>query len=141
MACSVVAVAVNRQLTHTSLIKPGAPPTLIGTFTFNTLNTMSFNVGHLIPTTAKQFDVTVVINSGGAKETSTFCVWLWTELGNDQQDVKFKQGLCYPQNAYSSDSETFSFTYSSDHPQIFLKSNYANGQNMSVYLYAVGYAQ
>jgi hypothetical protein len=76
-----------------------------------------------------------------ARRGLTFNVWLWTELNNDQKDVKFKRYYCYPQAAYSSDSETFSFSYSSSYPKIYIKSDFANGRNMLLELFVVGYAE
>ncbi|CAF1444816.1 unnamed protein product [Adineta steineri] len=134
-------VVGDRQLSYTSLLQPGVLPPVIGSFTFNTLNTISFDVGAIVPNTAKQLNVTVNIDCGYAGVASKFNVWLWTELDNGQQDVKFKQGSRYPQNAISNDSETFSFAYSSKSPKLFLKSDYDQNQNLSINLFAVGYAQ
>lgn len=132
---------INPQLTYTSLLKPGILPPQIGLFNFSTSNTVSFDLNQFIPNSAKQFDITVTINCGFASQQSAFTVWLWTELENDQQDVKFKQGYSYPQNSFSSDSETFTFTYSSHNPRLFLRSNYDKGENIWIVLYIVGYKQ
>src|ERR1700722_15397851 len=98
---ALIAVVGNRQLNDTSLLRPGVVPPLIGSFNFKTLNTVSFDVGQHIPNTAQQLSVTITINCGHASKYSVFNVWLWTELENDRQDIKFKRGVRYPQNAYS----------------------------------------
>ena len=137
-----MAAVCNHQLNYTSLVTPGVVPPLLGSFQFDTLNTVSFVLAPPIPNTAQQINVTVTISCGCAKDTSPFTVWLWTELENGRQDVKFKQGMRYPQNAFSTDSETFSFAYSSNYPRLFLKSDYnKNSDNMWMSLFVVGYAQ
>jgi hypothetical protein len=138
---ALVPVVGNPQLSHTSLLQPGVVPPQIGTFTFNTLNTTVFDVGTLIPNTAQQLSVNISIHCGHASQQSIFNVWVWTELEGGRQDIKFIQGMRYPQSAYSSQSETFNFAYSSKHPRLYIKSDFNKGENMWLTIYAVGYAQ
>ncbi|CAF2464272.1 unnamed protein product [Rotaria sp. Silwood2] len=138
---ALIAIVNNRQLTYTSLLTPGVVPPSIGSFKFNTLNTVVFDIGTLIPNTAQQLSVTVFIRSG-YDSNSPYNVWLWTEFGNNQKDIKFKRGYRYPQSAISFDSETFNFAYSSNHPKLYLMSDVtAETGNMFLELFAVGYAQ
>jgi hypothetical protein len=136
-----MAAVFNHKLTHTSLLKPGVVPPTIGEFLFNTLNTQSFDVGSSISKTAREISVMVFIRSGSEKISSVFNVWLWTELENDRKDVKFKRCHRYPQNAISSDSETFVFSYSPNHPKLYLRADVDTGQNMLLELFVVGYAE
>ena len=43
-----MAFKCNRELTYTFRLRPGIVPSKIGQFLFNTCNTQSFDVGHLI---------------------------------------------------------------------------------------------
>ncbi|CAF3499146.1 unnamed protein product [Rotaria sp. Silwood2] len=108
---------------------------------FLCLRPVVFDIGTLIPNTAQQLSVTVFIRSG-YDSNSPYNVWLWTEFGNNQKDIKFKRGYRYPQSAISFDSETFNFAYSSNHPKLYLMSDVtAETGNMFLELFAVGYAQ
>ncbi len=136
-----MAIKLNRELTYKSLLKPGVVPPIIGQFLFNTSNTQVFDLGSFIPNTAREISVTVFMRSGSESISSVFNVWLWTELDNDRNDVKFKRCQRYPQNAFSTDSETFNFSYSPSHPKIYIKSDADTGRNMLLELFVVGYAQ
>ena len=138
---ALIAIKNNRPLTYTTLLTPGVVPPMIGSFNFETLNTVSFDVGSLIPNTAQQLSVTVFIRSGH-NPPSVYNVWLWTEFGNGQKDTKLKRGFRYEQAAISCDSETFNFDYSSNHSKLYLMSDVtAQSGRMYLELFAVGYAE
>jgi len=136
-----MASTTDNKVTYTSLLTPGVVPTIIGQFLFNTRNTQSFDIGSLFPNTAREISVTVYIRSGHETVNSIFNVWLWTELENNRQDIKFKRCHRYPQSALSTDSETFNFSYSPNHPKLYLLSDIDSSQNILLELFAVGYAQ
>ncbi len=122
-------------------IETGCCTTQIGSFSFNTLNTVAFDIGTLIPNTAQQISVTVIIRTGH-NNNSLYNVWLWTEFGNNEKDIKFKRGFRYTQDAISCDSETFNFAYSLNYPKLYLMSDVtAQTGRMYLELFAVGYAQ
>lgn len=81
------------------------------------------------------------MRSGSESGSAVLNVWLWTELDNDQKDIKFKWSHRYPQNAISTDSETFNFSYSPNHLRLYLMSDVDVSQNMLLELFVVGYAQ
>jgi hypothetical protein len=56
------------------MLKPGVIPPKIGQFLFNTCNTQSFDVAHLIPKTAREISVNIFMRSGSEPETSVFNV-------------------------------------------------------------------
>jgi hypothetical protein len=136
-----MAIILSRELTYKSLLEPGIVPPKIGQFLFNTRNTQAFDLGSFIPNTAREISVTIYMRSGFEKVYSKFNVWLWTELDNDRNDVKFKLCERYPQNAFSTDSETFIFSYSPNHPRLYVMSDADTGQNMLLELFAIGYAE
>ena len=134
---------MNRNpLICTNLLVPGVVPPMIGSFNFDTLNVVTFDVGALIPNTAQQITVTIVVRSGYNPKESQYNLWIWTETMNGQKDVKFKRGYRYPQPAWSSDSETLSFVYSSSHSRLYLQTDVMkNAGNMYLEIYAVSYSQ
>jgi hypothetical protein len=131
----------NSEVNYTSLLKPGVIPPIIGQFLFNTRDTQAFDVGHLIPNTVQEISVCLYMRSGNESENGVFNIWLWTELDNGRKDIKFKRSHRYPQNAISTDSETFNFAYSPNHPRLYLMSDCVKGQNILLELFVVGYAQ
>lgn len=131
----------DRTIAYTSLLNPGVIPPKVGQFAFNTRNIQTFDVSNMVPTTAKEIDVFVYMRHGHEASDADFNVWLWTELGNDKKDVKFKRSHRYPQNAYSTDSETFTFSYSSSHSKLYLMSDLDAGQNILLELFLLGYTQ
>lgn len=139
---ALVPVMDEHDLACTTLLTPGVVPPMIGSFGFDTLNTVSFDIDALIPKTAQLITVTVVVRSGHNPQQSLYNIWLWTETGNGQKDIKFKRGFRYAQNALSCDSETFNFLYSSSHSRLYLMSDVEIGAgNMHLELFAVGYSQ
>ena len=126
---------------YTSLLKPGVVPPMIGQFIFNTCNTQVFDVSDLIPKTARDITVVIYMRSGCEATSAQGNIWIWTELGNDRKDIKFKRFYYYAQNAVSFDSETFTFSYSREHPKLYLMSDVSTGQNIILELFVVGYAE
>ncbi|CAF1249066.1 unnamed protein product [Adineta ricciae] len=125
---------------YVSFITPKIVPFLLGTFRFDTLETVDFPLDVIFPSTARRIDVIVFMRSGMNSYEASVNLWLWTECPEKGTfDTKFKRGYRYNQVAYAFDSELLEFSYCSSKPTLHLTTdNHAN--NVLVELYAAGYS-
>ncbi|UJR35043.1 hypothetical protein I4U23_027819 [Adineta vaga] len=126
---------------YVSFVTPKIVPFLLGTYRFDTLESVEFPLDVIFPSTARKVNIIVFIRSGMNSYETAFNLWLWTECPEKSLiDTKFKRGYRYNQNAYSFDSETLEFSYCSSKPKLYaITDNQAN--NVHVELYAAGYTK
>ena len=120
------------------LVEPGVYPPLIGSFSANTGDTLSFDIPTVIPETAKQFSAVVAIYSGINNGETDVALWLWTEC-NGKKYAHFKRVRVYTSNAIAYDSETLTFIHCKANRTLYIKADPAV-RHAVVNIYATGYS-
>ncbi len=124
------------------LVNPGQYPTLIGTFQYDTLEIVSFDLPSIIPEAAKTFDVVVAIINGGMRVDTQVGLWLWTDCGGPERPyVHFKRQAWYTQAAVGYDSETLSFVNCYNNRKLFVRADRVKSGAGWVELHLVSYTK